>query len=71
MILYFLPMIIFLGIVTSYDDIKTGKIRNKWIAFALAFSAVMNIILFLTNYATSYALVMLAINLFVSVVRRN
>jgi len=30
-----LPVIILLGIITSYEDIKYGKIRNKWIISAL------------------------------------
>jgi hypothetical protein len=33
--LVFLPMLFFLGIVTSYEDFKIGKIRNKWIRLAL------------------------------------
>ncbi len=38
MIEFFLPAIISLGIITSYEDIKYGKIRNKWILFALAYA---------------------------------
>ena len=36
LIYWFLPMILFLGIVTSYEDIKFGKIRNKWVISAYA-----------------------------------
>lgn len=31
LIYWFLPMVLFLGIITSYEDIHSGKIRNKWI----------------------------------------
>ena len=41
LIWFFLPMIVILGIVTSYTDIKHGKIRNKWIIIALAYSLVV------------------------------
>ncbi|MBI2134884.1 hypothetical protein HYU09_02760 [Candidatus Woesearchaeota archaeon] len=33
-----LPALLFVGIVTSYEDIKIGKIRNKWIILALVYS---------------------------------
>jgi len=41
MIGYFLPGIILLGIMTSIEDIKQGKIRNKWIITALAYSIIV------------------------------
>lgn len=31
----FLPVLFFIGLITSYEDIKYGKIRNKWIRFGL------------------------------------
>lgn len=34
----FLPFILFLGLLTSYEDIKKGKIRNKWIVAALIYA---------------------------------
>jgi len=34
----FLPFILFLGLLTSYEDIKKGKIRNKWIVVALIYA---------------------------------
>ena len=43
----FLPMIIFLGIITSIQDIKQGKIRNKWIIIAVAYALLMNIFVLL------------------------
>ena len=55
LIYWFLPMILLLGIVTSYEDIKFGKIRNKWIILALAYSIAANIALFsLKYYDTDY-----------------
>src|SRR3989344_268444 len=43
LIYWFLPMILFLGIITSYEDIKSGKIRNKWVVSALAYSLSINL----------------------------
>jgi len=45
LIIYFLPTILALGIVTSYEDIKEGKIRNKYIVAGLSLGAIINIIL--------------------------
>jgi len=45
-LLVFLPMILFLGAVTSYEDIKQGKIRNKWILIAFAYALLANILIF-------------------------
>lgn len=33
-----MPAILLLGIITSYQDIKFGKIRNKWIILALVYA---------------------------------
>jgi hypothetical protein len=47
-LIFFLPAIIALGVMTSYEDIKYGKIRNKWIIAALiyAFMAYIALIVF-------------------------
>jgi len=34
----FLPALAFVGLTTSYQDIKFGRINNKWIIFSLAYS---------------------------------
>jgi len=34
--LLMLPMLFFIGLVTSYEDLKYGKVRNKWIILGLA-----------------------------------
>ncbi len=43
---FFLPMIIVIGIVTTYQDIKTGKIRNKWVMLGLAYAIVVNFLIY-------------------------
>lgn len=37
----FLPLIFFIGCITSYEDFKTSKIRNKWIKIGLLYSVVV------------------------------
>lgn len=49
LIYWFLPMILLLGSVASYEDIKFGKIRNKWVLLAIVYSIVVYIYLFLFN----------------------
>ncbi len=49
LVYWLLPMIVFLGIVTSYEDIKFGKIRNKWVAIGLGYGILVNLILFFLN----------------------
>lgn len=36
--LFLIPFILFLGIITTYEDIKENKIRNKWVIMALLYS---------------------------------
>ncbi len=36
-----LPIILLLGIITSYQDIKYGKIRNKWIILSLIYVVIV------------------------------
>src|SRR3989338_4082959 len=45
LIYWFLPMIFFLGIVTSYEDIRFGKLRNKWILATIFYSTLFNLLL--------------------------
>jgi len=49
MILWFLPAILILGIITSYTDIKEGKIKNKHILFALIYGVIAYSILVFIN----------------------
>jgi len=47
--IFLLPALLFIGIITSYEDIKLGKIRNKWILFSLIYSLIVlfGVIIFL------------------------
>lgn len=65
---YFLSIIVFLGIITSYQDIKIGKIRNKWILLALVFSFIMNIILFFSNSISGNEILLLLSNLGITII---
>lgn len=47
---YFLPGIIALGLITSYQDMKYGKIKNKWIILGIFYAVVVNIILYIQAY---------------------
>ncbi|MGM5483194.1 MAG: hypothetical protein ACQESF_07045, partial [Nanobdellota archaeon] len=51
-----LPMILLLGVVTSYTDIKFGKIRNKWILIALAYGTAIYFGAFLLHHLTASSL---------------
>ncbi|MBI2558989.1 hypothetical protein HYW20_06730 [Candidatus Woesearchaeota archaeon] len=65
LVYWFLPMVLFLGIITSYEDIKFGKIRNKWILVAIVYSIIASSILFSLNYYdTNYLIKILANGLF-------
>ncbi|MDP1852648.1 MAG: prepilin peptidase [Candidatus Omnitrophota bacterium] len=37
----FLPIIFFIGLVTSYEDLRYSKIRNKWILIGLIYACVL------------------------------
>ncbi|KKP27972.1 MAG: hypothetical protein UR15_C0033G0004 [Parcubacteria group bacterium GW2011_GWA2_31_28] len=50
MLYYFLPAILALGITTSYEDIRYGKIRNKWIIFALVYAIIIYSALIINSY---------------------
>ena len=54
---WFIPGIIILGLMTSYTDIKQGKIKNKHILFALIYALLTHLILIYLNWSilrTSY-----------------
>ena len=46
LIIYFLPTILALGLITSYEDIREGKIRNKYIIAAFVLSIATHAILY-------------------------
>jgi hypothetical protein len=45
LIYYFLPAIILLGIITSYEDLKFGKIRNRYVISSLFYALIVNMII--------------------------
>ncbi len=49
----FLPIVILLGVVTSYEDFRYGKIRNKWIISGFILGSVAYAGLFVANYFAS------------------
>ena len=50
MIIYFLPAIIALGLITSYQDIKYGKIFNKWVVLGILYALAVNLFLIIHAY---------------------
>ncbi|MBI2646715.1 MAG: prepilin peptidase, partial [Deltaproteobacteria bacterium] len=50
MLYYFLPAILALGIITSYEDIRYGKIRNGWVIFALVYAIIIYSALIINAY---------------------
>lgn len=60
---FFLPLILALGIITSYEDVKYGKIRNKWVICALGIAVIVYASLFLLGMINSDFLAQTAMNL--------
>jgi hypothetical protein len=50
----FLPMLFFIGLVTSYQDFKEGKIRNKWILLGLLWGLGIYFLLLIWNLIVPY-----------------
>jgi len=48
----FLPVLFFIGVITTYEDIKYGKVRNKWILLGL-FWGLLVIVSFFVWYPVS------------------
>lgn len=47
LLIYFLPTVLALGSITSYEDIKEGNIRNKYITAAVCLSTIIHLLLFI------------------------
>jgi len=62
----FLPFILILGAITSYEDVKHGKIRNKWVILALIIALTINFILLLAGRISLNYLIRLFSLFFVS-----
>jgi len=58
----FLPLVLYLGIITSYTDIKEGKIRNKHLLTAFIFSIILYLSLFLLQKINLDIILMTLIN---------
>ncbi|MBU1137291.1 prepilin peptidase [Patescibacteria group bacterium] len=43
----FLPFLFFIGLITSYEDIRHGKVRNKWIRLGLVWGVLIIALLYL------------------------
>ena len=54
MIYYFLPFIILIGLITSYQDIKFHKIKNVWIIYAIFVSVVINLVFLIKDFNLDY-----------------
>lgn len=50
----FLPVLFFIGIVTSYQDFKIGKIKNKWIALGVIYGVLAVLCMVLWNFFGQY-----------------
>jgi Flp pilus assembly protein protease CpaA len=57
-IIIFLPVILFIGFITSYEDFSISKIRNKWILIGLLYPLII--------YSFSWILYGVAVNKIVS-----
>lgn len=49
----FLPIVLFIGLVTSYEDIKYGRVRNKWIRLGLIWGLVVIAFFFVWYFIAS------------------
>jgi hypothetical protein len=49
---FLLPAILFIGLITSYQDFKFGKIKNRWILFGLIYFFIFHI--FLLFFGSQY-----------------
>lgn len=72
-LVYFLPAILALGVITSYEDIIIGKIRNKWVILALVYalgvySILVTYAFFTTGINKNYFIILLTNLLFTIIV---
>lgn len=45
----FLTIVLFLGLITTYEDVKFGLVRNKWLLLGLGFGAGFYLVLFIQH----------------------
>jgi Flp pilus assembly protein protease CpaA len=65
--LYFLPVILTLGIFTSYEDIKNGKIRNRHVATAMVLSIAIHCLLAIFNVIGQAQILYSLLNVFLAI----
>lgn len=49
----FLPLLFFIGLITSYEDVRYGKVRNKWILLGLICGLTVIIFFFVWYFIAS------------------
>ncbi len=49
----FLPFVFFLGLITSYQDTKYGKVKNKWIILGLSWGLIVIVFFFAWYFVAS------------------
>ncbi len=54
--LFLLPAAIIIGIITSYEDIKEGRIRNKWLLAGFLYSLFVVLVLWDITYLKAYGI---------------
>ncbi|RLI96930.1 MAG: hypothetical protein DRO99_03690 [Candidatus Aenigmatarchaeota archaeon] len=50
LLLFFMPMVLILGVVTSYDDIRHERIRNKWTGAAIVYAFLVLFLITFNSY---------------------
>lgn len=55
---FLIPAIILVGLITSYSDIKYGKIKNKWLMFFFLYGVFVYVGYFVTAFYTDVSLIL-------------
>jgi len=68
LLIFFLPVILVLGVITSREDIKFNRISNKYTVGALILSGIIHLYLFFAGYINSEYLTSVGINVLIALV---
>ncbi len=60
--IFFVSLILFLGAITSYEDLRFGKVRNKWIVLGLVIGSIVWFSFFIFNQVNLNYLGLLLLN---------
>jgi hypothetical protein len=60
--IFFVSLILFFGAVTSYEDLRIGKVRNKWIVSGLFIASIAWLLFFVFNQVSLNYLGLLLLN---------